>query len=47
MSDVPQDLLAAVQELEDLFNISSPKLKLITDHFVRELEKGNSHSGIP
>lgn len=45
MSDVPSDLSAAVQELENIFTISSAKLNSITDHFVEELEKGNPHTG--
>lgn len=38
--DVPKDLLKEIEQLEALFNIDTPKLKQITDHFVNELEKG-------
>jgi hexokinase len=37
---LPKDLAAEIQNLEDLFSISTAKLKQITNHFVKELEKG-------
>lgn len=40
MADVPKDLLAEIKRLEDMFTVPKDKLKLITDHFVKELEKG-------
>ena len=43
--DAPQGLVKEIQELERLFSIDTVKLKLITDHFVNELEKGLSVEG--
>lgn len=40
MADLPQDLQHEIQKLEDLFLVNTAKLKEITDHFIRELEKG-------
>lgn len=40
MADVPKDLLEQIKELERLFTIDQPKLKEVTEHFVKELEKG-------
>lgn len=40
MADVPKDLLSEIKRLEDMFTISTEKLKAITSHFVKELEKG-------
>lgn len=40
MADVPKDLLAEIKKLENLFSVSTEKLKYITSHFVKELEKG-------
>jgi len=40
MADVPKDLLQEIKRLEDLFSVDKAKLKGITDHFVKELEKG-------
>lgn len=40
MADVPKDLLAEIRDLENLFTVSTEKLKAITSHFVKELEKG-------
>ena len=42
MADVPQDLLDQIKELERLFTVNQPKLREVTDHFVKELEKGKS-----
>ena len=44
MSDVPQDLLAQIKKLEEIFSVDKAKLKEITAHFVKELEKGKSSS---
>jgi predicted transcriptional regulator len=40
MADVPQDLLEEIKELERLFTVDQAKLQEITEHFVKELEKG-------
>ena len=40
MADVPKDLLDQIKELENIFTVDQAKLKEITDHFVKELEKG-------
>ena len=40
MADVPKDLLDQIRELEDQFTVDAAKLKEITNHFVKELEKG-------
>ena len=40
MADVPKDLLQEIKRLEDLFTVDGAKLKEITNHFVKELEKG-------
>lgn len=45
MADVPKDLLAEIKKLENLFSVSTEKLKYITSHFVKELEKGLSVEG--
>ncbi|MDI1489899.1 MAG: hexokinase [Ramalina farinacea] len=45
MSDVPQDLLAQIKKLEEIFSVDKAKLKEITAHFVKELEKGNVEGG--
>lgn len=40
MADVPRDLLDQIAQLEKIFSVDKKKLKEITDHFVKELEKG-------
>lgn len=45
MVDVPEDLLEQIKELERLFTVDQAKLKEITNHFVKELTKGN-HSSV-
>lgn len=45
MADVPKDLLKEIERLELMFTVDKDKLKLITDHFVKELEKGLSVEG--
>jgi hexokinase len=40
MALVPKDLLEQIQELERLFTVPKEKLITISDHFVKELEKG-------
>lgn len=44
MADIPKDLLAEVKSLEEQFKVPPQKLKQITDHFVKELEKGMQRS---
>ncbi len=40
MADIPKDLLEQIKELERLFTVDKAKLKEVTNHFVKELEKG-------
>lgn len=40
MMDVPKSLLAEIKSLEEQLTVKTDKLKAITDHFVKELEKG-------
>ena len=42
MADVPDDLLEQIRYLEKLFTVDQAKLKEVTTHFVKELEKGKS-----
>ena len=42
---MPKDLLDQINRLEDLFVVPGEKLKEITNHFVKELEKGLSVEG--
>jgi hexokinase len=42
MMDVPKSLLAEIKALEEQFTVPTDKLKAITNHFVKELEKGKS-----
>lgn len=44
MADVPKSLAAEIKSLEEQLTVGSSKLKAITDHFVKELEKGASIS---
>ena len=44
MADVPKDLLEQIQRLEQLFTVDTAKLKEVSDHFVKELEKGKSQT---
>jgi len=41
-ADVPKDLVKEIKYIEELFTVDTAKLKQITDHFVKELEKGES-----
>ncbi|ROV97212.1 hypothetical protein VSDG_04727 [Cytospora chrysosperma] len=45
MADVPKSLAAEIKSLEEQLTIAPSKLKTITDHFVKELEKGLSVEG--
>ncbi len=40
MADVPKDLLAQIERLEELFTVPTEKLIAVTDHFANELTKG-------
>lgn len=42
MADVPDDLLEQIKYLENIFTVDQAKLKEVTSHFVKELEKGKS-----
>ena len=42
MADVPDDLLEQIKYLEGVFTVDQAKLKEVTNHFVKELEKGKS-----
>ena len=42
MADVPDDLLEQIRYLERIFTVDQAKLKEVTKHFVKELEKGES-----
>lgn len=44
-TDVPEDLMKELHELEEMLTISPDTLKKVTDHFVGELEKGLSKEG--
>lgn len=45
MADMPRDLKEQIEKLEELFVVPTQKLKAITDHFVKELEKGLTKEG--
>jgi hexokinase len=45
MADMPRDLKEQIDKLEEMFVVPTSKLKEITDHFVKELEKGLSKEG--
>lgn len=47
MADVPKDLLQEIKRLEEMFTVPTAKLKAITEHFVKELEKGTNHATFP
>ncbi len=42
MADVPKELLDEIKELERLFTVDQIKLREVTEHFIKELEKGKS-----
>ena len=42
MADVPDDLVEQIKYLENIFTVDQAKLKEVTNHFVKELEKGKS-----
>lgn len=45
MADMPRDLKEQIDKLEELFVVSTSKLKEISNHFVDELERGLSKEG--
>lgn len=45
MKDLPEEFTKELKEYEDWFMLDAPKLKMITDHFAQELEKGLSVEG--
>lgn len=45
MADMPRDLKEQIEKLEELFVVSTAKLKEISEHFVNELERGLSQEG--
>lgn len=46
MADVPKNLSEQITKLQQQFSVPAKKLKEITDHFVKELEKGMSNTRI-
>lgn len=40
LADVPQNLLDEIKHFEQIFTVDTAKLKQVSDHFVKELEKG-------
>jgi hexokinase len=42
---MPSDLKAQIDKLEEIFTVSTTKLKEISDHFVSELQRGLSKEG--
>ena len=45
VKDLPQEITKELKKYEDWFWLDPAKLKMITDHFVQELEKGLSVEG--
>ena len=45
MADMPRDLKEQIDKLEELFQVSTSKLKEISSHFTSELERGLSKEG--
>lgn len=41
-AEIPKSLMAEIKSLEEQLTVPKEKLKQITDHFVKELEKGMS-----
>jgi hexokinase len=46
MADVPKDLMQEIKRLEELFTVDTAKLKAITEHFVKELAKGENFANL-
>lgn len=47
MAEIPKNLQAEIKALEDQLTVPKDKLKQITDHFVKELEKGRLSKTVP
>lgn len=45
LADIPDERIQFLKQYDDWFTIKTPELKKITDHFVKELEKGLSKEG--
>lgn len=45
LEGVPENLVRDLKQFEDWFTVDSDGLKHVTDHFVRELEKGLTYKG--
>lgn len=41
LKGVPDNVYHCVRQLEDSFTVGTPGLKIITNHFVKELETGS------
>ncbi|RJE16984.1 hypothetical protein PHISCL_10679 [Aspergillus sclerotialis] len=41
LKGVPDNVYRCVRQLEDSFTVGTPGLKIVTNHFVKELEKGS------
>lgn len=39
---IPEHVYDKVRQVEDSFVVSTPGLKIITNHFINELEKGSA-----
>lgn len=45
LEGLPEEITTELKKYEDWFLLEPPKLKAITDHFTRELEKGLTVEG--
>ena len=45
LEGVPEELTYTLKQYEDWFLLEPPKLKMISDHFAQELEKGLTVEG--
>lgn len=45
LADIPEERTYFLKQYEDWFTVETPELKKITDHFVKELDKGLSKEG--
>ena len=43
-AELPQNLQAQIEEFEDVFTVDTAILKKVVDHFVKELQKGETSS---
>lgn len=41
-AELPQNLQAQIEEFEDVFTVDTAILKKVVDHFVKELQKGET-----